>query len=535
MNAVRWTETMPNSVFANQAATLWITYYLVQMVIFRPFIPAPAKILSKKEKDSLDAIPPFPFNAMDICLKAADECARIIKVQSAHGFSNIPAVCMVSHTAAGMLSWAIWDLKIQEESKRLSNIDVDVKPPAIAITEFMANLEVFVHTLETTQPRWAVVTPLLCVVLLQIAVATSRLPYFDSANLRESLPTWEDLLQDNRNRMPSLLRSHEALSKKPMDLYFRNKNNLFDTPSSTLWRESNPLSWRWTQPTGPLVQLGERAYSTRPSIVSTGSALRPPSPIPIPMNPTHYLDKELGNLYTFSDKSSGVPHEPELGSSYINDPRHAWPTASIATPTRQMTQPVQSSSAAPIRIRTLSSTLLPSYDRSADPAVRGGASLNYPEAYFASSSGPVPQVPLRKTSHQALGSRYQQDAMRVDHNVGPVRERSQSDRRLGVSLERSFSRDNADLQYHIPSLSFNSRDNLASANTETRSINIPVPPVGSSSINIHERPINYSSDSMNISRSLDGQPIGPPSTSSSFASSSMDRQLYRLVLSRQSK
>ncbi|TFK75372.1 hypothetical protein BDN72DRAFT_810971 [Pluteus cervinus] len=160
---LRWTEDMPDPLFSNQAATLYTTYYLTQMVIFRPFVPSPTRSIESKFIQG-PTIPPFPLPAMKICISAAQSCARIIDHQLKRGFSNIPAMCMVSHTGGGMLSWAIWDLKVQERLSRFPGVSVteDIKPPDMdKVQEYIASINVFIKAMEWSQPRWQMVTPLL--------------------------------------------------------------------------------------------------------------------------------------------------------------------------------------------------------------------------------------------------------------------------------------------------------------------------------------------------------------------------------------
>lgn len=151
---------MGHHLFANQATTLYITYYLTQMIVYRPFVFGPKPSKSSVSGQHVTE-PPFPYHALNICTTAARACARIIEAQMKRGLTNIPGLCMVSYNSAGMLAWNVWDLKAQERNMRANGME-DIKPPfAQRIDELLADIKIFVDALEWARPRWQLVEPLL--------------------------------------------------------------------------------------------------------------------------------------------------------------------------------------------------------------------------------------------------------------------------------------------------------------------------------------------------------------------------------------
>jgi len=66
---VRWDPKREDVNFFNQSVSLYATYYYIQIVIHRPFIPS-----SRKPS-------PLAFPSLAICTNAARSCARILDIQ----------------------------------------------------------------------------------------------------------------------------------------------------------------------------------------------------------------------------------------------------------------------------------------------------------------------------------------------------------------------------------------------------------------------------------------------------------------------
>lgn len=67
---VRWNPQMENVVFLNQSALLYGSYYSLQIVIHRPFIPSPRKPSG------------ITFPSLEICTNAARSCIHVLDVHS---------------------------------------------------------------------------------------------------------------------------------------------------------------------------------------------------------------------------------------------------------------------------------------------------------------------------------------------------------------------------------------------------------------------------------------------------------------------
>ncbi|KAJ7447163.1 hypothetical protein FB451DRAFT_1536283 [Mycena latifolia] len=69
---LRWDPNQGNLVFLRQSAALYASYYHAQILIHRPFIPAPGK----------EAMPNTNFPSLAICANAARSCGHVLDVQT---------------------------------------------------------------------------------------------------------------------------------------------------------------------------------------------------------------------------------------------------------------------------------------------------------------------------------------------------------------------------------------------------------------------------------------------------------------------
>ncbi|KAG2146394.1 fungal-specific transcription factor domain-containing protein [Suillus bovinus] len=146
---LQWSPHMEDSFFANQSVTLYITYYLIHILIYRPFLPGSLGSLS-------NAVPHanMPVPCIAICVNAGKSCAKILRAQIQRGISNIPTLICGSHMCAAILLMNFWDLKWQERNQLQSGME-DVKPTfAIAMAELLEDVSFFIQVLEHLKPRW---------------------------------------------------------------------------------------------------------------------------------------------------------------------------------------------------------------------------------------------------------------------------------------------------------------------------------------------------------------------------------------------
>ena len=151
-----------------QSATLFTFYYLTLMLIHRPLIttspPSPSAMPHKPHPSELP--PPVLSDASPtilICTDAARSCARIVEVQLRDGLNNfhIPSVINVAYVCAGLLSYVIWNLKVQEKAQR-SECSQDVKPPITQrIEDHITDARIFMRALEQAKPHWNIVDSML--------------------------------------------------------------------------------------------------------------------------------------------------------------------------------------------------------------------------------------------------------------------------------------------------------------------------------------------------------------------------------------
>jgi hypothetical protein len=147
---VQWTPHIEDPLSANQSATLYITYYLIQIIIYRPFLPPSLRSASNTPPHSS-----MPIPCIAICVNASKSCSRILKTQICRGLSNIPSLICSAHMCAAILLMNFWDLKWQERNQLKCDAFEDIKAPlALSMAELLDNVAVFIEALELVQPRW---------------------------------------------------------------------------------------------------------------------------------------------------------------------------------------------------------------------------------------------------------------------------------------------------------------------------------------------------------------------------------------------
>lgn len=96
---LRWDPTREDMRFFNQSANLHVTYYHLQILIHRPFIPSPRKPS------------PLSFPSLAICTNAARSSSHVIDIHMKRTKQPMPQVQSAIFTAAIVLLLNIWGAK----------------------------------------------------------------------------------------------------------------------------------------------------------------------------------------------------------------------------------------------------------------------------------------------------------------------------------------------------------------------------------------------------------------------------------------
>ncbi|KAJ7089025.1 fungal-specific transcription factor domain-containing protein [Mycena crocata] len=101
---LRWDPHQENQVFLDQSAALYTTYYHAQIMIHRPFIPAPGK-----EPSSISSI---SFPSLAICANAARACGHVLDVQTrrGRGLLFLPNAITALFDSAVVLLINVWSI-----------------------------------------------------------------------------------------------------------------------------------------------------------------------------------------------------------------------------------------------------------------------------------------------------------------------------------------------------------------------------------------------------------------------------------------
>ncbi|KAI0720409.1 hypothetical protein C8Q72DRAFT_862307 [Fomitopsis betulina] len=93
---LRWDPNREDLVFLNQSATLYASYYQLQISVHRPFIPSPRKPS------------PLSFPSLAICTNAARSCTHVMDVQCRRAGSPLPSNQVAMFTCGIVLLLNIW-------------------------------------------------------------------------------------------------------------------------------------------------------------------------------------------------------------------------------------------------------------------------------------------------------------------------------------------------------------------------------------------------------------------------------------------
>ncbi|CAE6476197.1 unnamed protein product [Rhizoctonia solani] len=96
---LRWDPNREDSLFFDQSATLYSTYYHVQILIHRPFIPSPRKPS------------PLSFPSLAICTTAARSCSHVLDLQRRRSQTILPGVMVAAFTSGIVLLINVWGQK----------------------------------------------------------------------------------------------------------------------------------------------------------------------------------------------------------------------------------------------------------------------------------------------------------------------------------------------------------------------------------------------------------------------------------------
>jgi len=136
-------------MFATQSATLFLGYYLNQILIYRPFIPS---VKSDAAAKNTPLRARFPFPALPICLNAARTAIRILETEKKTGFSNIPVIIRACQEAGGILITHVWRLKTRDRALAVEGKLRRYSGPLIA--DLVADVQKVIDILDGVSGRW---------------------------------------------------------------------------------------------------------------------------------------------------------------------------------------------------------------------------------------------------------------------------------------------------------------------------------------------------------------------------------------------
>ncbi|KAI0789145.1 fungal-specific transcription factor domain-containing protein [Abortiporus biennis] len=120
---LRWSPDMANPLFCSQATTLITTYYMVQIVAHRPFIPVPTALTlsgigSRHDNHNSSDRLEFSWYCLSICMNAARASADILDQHALTAkMKNFASMANSCYICAGVLLVNIWLMKALKKTK----------------------------------------------------------------------------------------------------------------------------------------------------------------------------------------------------------------------------------------------------------------------------------------------------------------------------------------------------------------------------------------------------------------------------------
>ncbi|KAI0058085.1 hypothetical protein BV25DRAFT_1811483 [Artomyces pyxidatus] len=159
---LRWSPDIQNPVFANQSATLYITYnitaILIRCAILPPSSPRLKGVIHPDSPE--DDLYTRSLSSLAIAVNAARAGTRIIEVIRLRGLSNIPMLISASDICASVLGLHIWLHRAKENRRRMKGLEPNLQTIQ-TVDSLMADLDSLLEGLEWATPRWENAEPML--------------------------------------------------------------------------------------------------------------------------------------------------------------------------------------------------------------------------------------------------------------------------------------------------------------------------------------------------------------------------------------
>lgn len=142
---------MEDDVFASQSAMLYLTYYIVQITIYKPFLSLPRPHVSGEQA------PPEgsegSLAALAICTSAARAGTRILEVLLLRGLPRHTVVVHFTFVFAGVLLVNLW-AQIAKEAEQKGRGSVNGLNRSAYLEEQSKDLFSLLGMLSNMRPRW---------------------------------------------------------------------------------------------------------------------------------------------------------------------------------------------------------------------------------------------------------------------------------------------------------------------------------------------------------------------------------------------
>ncbi|SJL11564.1 uncharacterized protein ARMOST_14969 [Armillaria ostoyae] len=157
---LHWNPSCDNGIFLYQSATLYSVYYMLQILIHRPFL----------RTDS-----PLSMPSLVICTNAARSCTRILKVHMTRIRTINPQIIVGAFTSGAVFAMNIWSRKRAGHAPNARDV---------------AGFQVCLDTFEDAADTWNIVGPSLILFRAMASVESPPLRRHENVTVTPAPSTW---------------------------------------------------------------------------------------------------------------------------------------------------------------------------------------------------------------------------------------------------------------------------------------------------------------------------------------------------------
>ncbi|KAI0036948.1 hypothetical protein K488DRAFT_40050 [Vararia minispora EC-137] len=196
---LKWSPNIEDPVVANQSATLFLNYNMLNILIQSALLPPNATRLRGLAHPRTPSVPGYPqaATALAVAVAAARAGTRILETAQQRRLPNVPLFLLAADAFAAVLCLDVWIVKTREKARRMEGREPSLEAMQ-TIESLMADLQAIIACVESAVPRWE----------------TARISLY----LREAMPSPEDEADLDDFPLEVMPPIHDGLDDDPTTL-----------------------------------------------------------------------------------------------------------------------------------------------------------------------------------------------------------------------------------------------------------------------------------------------------------------------------